>query len=123
MCHPDKEKQHIAIGKLYEMLATKSFAHLRSVFDRYEQLGGESVEQLIECDFPGDDEGSCLKAAANAIRQPEVFFATQLSRYYDVSSRLPTVTEIVFRKKATKSTTTISRGSSSVALKWISPIY
>ncbi|KAH7706766.1 annexin A5 [Aphelenchoides avenae] len=83
LCHPDKEKQHVAIGKLYEMLATKSFAHLRSVFDRYEQLGGESVEQLIECDFPGDDEGSCLKAAANAIRQPEVFFATQLSRYYD----------------------------------------
>lgn len=123
MCHPDKEKQHVAIGKLYEMLATKSFAHLRSVFDRYEQLGGESVEQLIECDFPGDDEGSCLKASVNAIRQPAAFFATQLSRYYDVRSRLPTVTEIVLRKKATKSATTTSRGSSSAGLKWISSIF
>ncbi|KAH7714650.1 annexin A3, partial [Aphelenchoides avenae] len=83
LCHPQTEKQHVAAGKLYEMLATKSHEQLRSIFDRYELISGNTVEQLIEEDFPGNDEGVCLMAAIRAVRSTVNFFAAELKAFFN----------------------------------------
>ncbi|KAH7695826.1 hypothetical protein AAVH_37110 [Aphelenchoides avenae] len=66
-----------------QMLAVDSYAQLRALFDAYEQSAGNSLEDVIQKAFAGDDNGEALIALARTVHHPLTTFATNLGHYYD----------------------------------------
>lgn len=58
------------------ILAARSYAHLRAVFDEYPKVSGYDIERSIDREFSGDIKTG-LKAVVKAVRNRPAFFAEQ----------------------------------------------
>ncbi|KJE96569.1 hypothetical protein CAOG_09008 [Capsaspora owczarzaki ATCC 30864] len=64
-------------SKFNQILAARSPAHLRAVFDEYPRTSGYAIERSIEREFSGDIKNGLL-AVVKSIRNRPAYFAEQL---------------------------------------------
>ncbi|CAH2006508.1 unnamed protein product [Acanthoscelides obtectus] len=60
------------------VLCARSYAHLRAVFEEYERLTGNSIEDAVKSEFSGNSESGFL-AIIRAIQDTPKYFAKQLN--------------------------------------------
>lgn len=75
-----------------ELLATASYKQLRALFDAYEKPVGNSMDELIRKEFPGQDKGESLLAVVQTIHHRITTFARNLESFYDTEVRVSDVT-------------------------------
>ncbi|KAK5644432.1 hypothetical protein RI129_005732 [Pyrocoelia pectoralis] len=64
----------------YEILCSRSYYHLREVFDEYKDLSGHEIEDAIAKEFSGDAKNGLLALVATTRNLPE-YFAKRLDKW------------------------------------------
>ena len=83
-------------GKLYsskgtneeefvKILATRSYAHLRCVFEEYKTVAGKDLSESVSSEFSGDIKNG-LKTIVACIKNRQEYFANTLYKAMKVSS-------------------------------------